>query len=53
MVSRDGAVTIGRAMEEGKVDRGHIDIMLRNWLREDGEAEKAKACYVYPSVGGY
>ena len=52
MMSRDGAVTIGRAMEEGKVDRGHVGIMLRNWLRAGGEAEKAKACYVYPSVGG-
>ena len=34
------------------MDRGHVGIMLRNWLRAGGEAEKAKACYVYPSVGG-
>ena len=40
-------------MEEGKVGRGHIDLVLLDWLRRDGVAEAAKACYVYPSLGGY
>ena len=35
------------------VERGHIDIMLRDWLRRDGVADEAQACYVYPAVGSY
>ena len=53
MVSRAGAQSIARAMEEGKIERGHIDLVLLDWLRQDGVADEAKACYVYPAVGSY
>ena len=52
-VSRAGADSLATAMEVGMVARGHIDIMLRDWLRRDGVADEAQACYVYPAVGSY
>ena len=52
-VTKPGALAIRMAMEEGKVKRGHIDLRLLDWLRLPGEARRAKACYLYPSVGSY
>ena len=48
-----GFAIIQRAMEEQNISRGHIDLKLQEWLRIEGEAEGAQACYLYPPIGSY
>ena len=52
-ITKKGAQSIANAMVHRKVERGHIDLRLLDWLRAEGEATAAKACYLYPAVGSY
>ena len=53
MMTKKGAASVAQAMAVGKVVRGHIDLRLLEWLRSEGEATKAGACFIWPSVGSY
>ena len=53
MMTKKGAASVAQAMAVGKVVRGHIDLRLLDWLRAEGEATKAGACFIWPSVGSY
>ena len=53
MINRRGAQTVAQAMEENKIQRGHIDLELLKWLRSPNEAKLARASYIYPSVGSF
>ena len=39
--------------ERGLMKRGHIDLVLKDWLLTADEAAKARACYIYPPIGSY
>ena len=52
-LTKKGAREISAAMDEGRVERGHIDLVLLSWLQTPGEAAAAQACYIYPSVGAF
>ena len=53
MLTKKGAASVAQAMAAGKVVRGHIDLVLLDWLRTEGEATNAGACFIYPSIGSY
>ena len=53
MITKTRAQAIATAMVQRKVQRGHIDMRLLDWLRSEGEATAAKACYLYPAAGSY
>ena len=53
MVTKFGMAAVQSAKERGLLTRGHIDLVLQAWLLKEGEAKKARACYVYPPIGSY
>ena len=53
LMTRNGFRSISWGHHWGQLKRGHIDLMLQDWLRLDGVAERAKACYLYPPIGSY
>ena len=53
MVTKPGIFAVSEAKEKGLLKRGHIDLMLQQWLLQEGEAQKAHACYIYPPIGSY
>ena len=44
---------IAVACHSEEIERGPIDLVLQAWLRESGEANSCRACYVYPPIGSY
>ena len=53
LVTKHGFETLNEAVLGGKVERGHIDLVLQAWLRQPGEARAAGACYLYPPIGSF
>ena len=53
MMTKDGVFACKDAKDRGVLTRGHIDLVLQSWLRKPDEAQKAKACYIYPPIGSY
>ena len=53
MMTKKGAMELRMAMVSGKIKRGHIDLELLRWLRQKDVAADLKACYIFPSVGGF
>ncbi len=45
-----GGKTPGAAMADGRMERCHIDVALKNWLLK--EARTARGSYIIPPVGG-
>ena len=52
MMSKHGAYVVRKAMHAGEIKRGHIDLVLLDWLKQPCNAEAAQACYTYPALGG-
>ena len=46
-------MAINSAVDRKVLKRGHIDLKLQEWLMTGDEAERARACYVYPPIGSY
>ena len=44
---------VSEAERRGLLKRGHIDFELQARLLQGDEAQKAKACYIYPPIGSY
>ena len=53
LLTRFGMEAIAHAKRRGLLERGHIDLKLQQWLQETGEAERCRACYLYPPIGSY
>ena len=53
MLTKRGAAHIMLAIADGRVQRGHIDLVLLQWLRSEEEAIKAGASYTWPMIGSY
>ena len=53
LLTKFGFKAIKSAVDRKVLKRGHIDLMLQTWLRKPEEAERARACYVYPPIGSY
>ena len=53
MADQFGMYAVQQAKEKGLLKRGHIDLMLKDWLLQGDEAQKAGACYIYPPIGSY
>ena len=53
MVTKAGMAAVHGAKERGLLTRGHIDLVLKDWLMQEDEAVKARACYIYPPIGSY
>ena len=53
MVSKPGFIQLSRAFDEGAIERGHIDLVLKTWLKTGNTAQRVGACYTYPQMGGY
>ena len=53
MMSKHGAAVVWKGMQTGEIPRGHIDLVLRDWLKEGGHAKTTQACYTYPPLGSY
>ena len=53
MLSKEGFVKLSEAFARDEIERGHIDLVLKAWLRKDDTAQRVGACYVYPQMGGY
>ena len=53
LMTAAGFASIQRALHEIQIYRGHIDLKLQEWLRAEGEAERAHACCLYPPIGSY
>ena len=53
MVTKPGMAAVLSAKDRGLLKRGHIDLVLQAWLLNEGEAKKARACYIYPPIGSY
>ena len=53
LLTKFGFNAIKSATDRNLLKRGHIDLMLQDWLRNPGEAERARACYLYPPIGSY
>ncbi len=45
-----GGKTLADAMADGRVERGHIDVSLKNFFLK--EARTARASYIIPPIGG-
>ena len=53
-VTIPGARKLQGLMLSGKIKKGHFDLSLLSWLREDPQnVKELKASYFYPSVGSY
>ena len=53
MVSKTGLSHMTKAFFEGKIRRGHIDLVLKEWLSTGSTAARVGACYVFPTMGGF
>jgi hypothetical protein len=53
MLSQKGMVSLSHGFISGDIERGHIDLVLREWLTGERVAEDLQCCYIYPSLGGY
>ena len=53
LLTKLGFHAIRSAIDRKVLKRGHIDLVLQAWLRAPHEAERARACYVYPPIGSY
>ena len=53
MLSKEGMVSLSHGINSGSIERGHIDLVLREWLVLQGVAEDVQCCYIYPSLGGF
>ena len=53
MLSQEGAIHMAEAFADGEIERGHIDFVLKAWLKSGNTAERVGACYVCPQMGGY
>ena len=53
LMTKCGMTSIKDARDRGLLKRGHIDLMLKDWLLQPNESTKAHACYLYPPIGSY
>ena len=53
LVTQYGFGKIKDAADRGLLPRGHLDLVLRDWLLIENEARLARASYVYPPIGSY
>ena len=54
-VSKEGAAAMLRSMETGHLEKGHWDIVVRNWLvKQNFQNPKVMGgCFVWPTVGSF
>ena len=53
MVSKQGLSHLAKAFLKNEIRRGHIDLVLKEWLMKGQTAARVKASYVWPSMGGF
>ena len=53
MMSKRGAYRLGCAMNANHIERGHIDLVLKHYFCQPGNAAAMNACYIWPPIGSY